>query len=147
MAYYYLHLSQLKSFTLELIVTLIGQVAQMIEDRLMDFLEFQKATSSVCSNTQAGYRAIAYSTFELLWLESLMAEIIIPFHTPTLLYDNLIFVLLSYNSVLHARTKHIKLDNYFVREIVVEKRLLIQHAPIVSKLAYTMIKSLGTTSF
>lgn len=110
MACYYLHLSQLKSFTLEFIVTLIGPVAQMIEDRLMDFLEFRKAIFSVCSNTQTGYRALAYSTFELLWLEYLMAEIIIPFHTPTLLYDNLIVVLLSHYSVLHARTKHIKID-------------------------------------
>lgn len=34
------------------------------------------------SSTEAEYRSIAHSTFELLWLQSLLTELQVKFHTP-----------------------------------------------------------------
>jgi len=66
----------------------------------------------------------------------------VPFQPPTLLCDNLSAVLLSHNPVLHARTKHIELDIYFVRERVVAKKMRIQHVPATAQIADTNKASL-----
>ena len=38
--------------------------------------------------------------------------------------DNLTTIQMTANPVLHVRTKHVKLDLYFVRDIVVQKQIL-----------------------
>lgn len=99
------------------------------------------------SSTEAEYRALAHTTSELLWLESFLHELQVPFQPPTLMCDNLGAVQLSHNPILHARTKHIELDIHFVRECVISKLLKIQHVPSSMQLADTLTKPLGTTAF
>lgn len=53
-------------------------------------------------------------TAKFLWLQFVMNELHVPFHTSMLLCDNLNVALLSYDPVLHACTKHIELDIHFV---------------------------------
>lgn len=79
------------------------------------------------SSTKAEYWALAHITSALLWIESLLAELHLDYHTPTLPCENLSVVLLFHDIVLHARTKHIKLDIYFVRKHIVAGKLKIQH--------------------
>ncbi|KAL8152885.1 hypothetical protein V2J09_010645 [Rumex salicifolius] len=63
------------------------------------------------SSTEAGYRAIAFATTELVWIRELLAEIGVPFtRPPIVLCDNLNATFLSANLVLHQRSKHIELD-------------------------------------
>ncbi|PNX94499.1 retrovirus-related Pol polyprotein from transposon TNT 1-94, partial [Trifolium pratense] len=57
------------------------------------------------SSTEAEYRSMANTTADLLWIQSLLHELHVPFHTPTLLCDNLSAVSLAHNPVLHSRTK------------------------------------------
>ncbi|MCI12906.1 retrovirus-related Pol polyprotein from transposon TNT 1-94, partial [Trifolium medium] len=75
------------------------------------------------------YRALAHTTSELMWIQSLLLDLHIPIHTPVLLCDNVSAVLISHNPVLHARTKDLELDIHFVREKVVAKTLNVQHVP------------------
>lgn len=66
------------------------------------------------------------------------------FHSPTLLCDNLSEVLLSYNSILHAKTKHIEVDIHFVRERVIAKTMKVEHVPSSVQVDGTLTKPLGT---
>lgn len=72
------------------------------------------------SSTEAKYRSLAVAVIEIFWLQTLLRELHVPQNSepPLILCDNMSIVLLSTNSVLHTRTKHLELDLYFVREKV-----------------------------
>jgi histone deacetylase 1/2 len=99
------------------------------------------------SSTEAEYRSMANTTADLLWIQSLLRELQIPFHTPTLLCDNLSAVSLSHNPVLHAKTKHIELDIHFVREKVISKQLHVLHVPASDQLADPLTKPLSPSNY
>ena len=71
------------------------------------------------SSTEAEYRSLAIIVGELTWLTSLLEELrVATTKIPIIRCDNLSTVQLAANPVLHARTKHVELDLYFVREKV-----------------------------
>lgn len=73
------------------------------------------------SSTEAEYRSLAQVVAEISWISSLLDKLKSPpSRIPIIWCDNLSTVHLSANLVLHARTKHIKLDLYFVREKVAQ---------------------------
>lgn len=97
------------------------------------------------SSTKAEYCALAQTTSELLWVESLLNELVVTFHSPTLVCGNLNAILLSVNPILHGRIKDIELDIHFVRERVIGKRMKIQHVSTSVQVADTHRKLFGTT--
>ncbi|MCH87664.1 retrovirus-related Pol polyprotein from transposon TNT 1-94 [Trifolium medium] len=99
------------------------------------------------SSTEAEYRSMANTTADLLWIQSLLQELQVPFHTPTLLCDNLSVVALSHNPVLHSRTKHLELDIHFVRERVISKQLNVLHVPARDQLADPLTKPLSPSNY
>jgi histone deacetylase 1/2 len=99
------------------------------------------------SSTEAEYRSMAHTTADLLWIQSLLHELQVPVHTPTLLCDNLSAVALSHNPILHSRTKHLELDLHFVRERVISKQLHILHVPARDQLADPLTKPLSPSSY
>jgi histone deacetylase 1/2 len=99
------------------------------------------------SSTEAEYRSMANTTAELMWIQSLLQELKVPYHVPTLLCDNLSAVSLAHNPVLHARTKHIELDIHFVREKVLSKQLTVLHVPAADQLADSLTKPVSLSSF
>ena len=71
------------------------------------------------SSAKAEYRAMAQRTCELLWLRSLLDELgFLVKDSSTLFCDNKSAIMLSSDSVLHERTKHIEVDIHFIRENV-----------------------------
>ncbi|KAL6350242.1 hypothetical protein AAG906_004187 [Vitis piasezkii] len=65
---------------------------------------------------------------EITWLRSLLSELQLLRAKPPLVWcDNLSTVLLSANPVLHARTKQIEFDLYFVREKIIRKEIEVCH--------------------
>ncbi|GAU11134.1 hypothetical protein TSUD_197580 [Trifolium subterraneum] len=99
------------------------------------------------SSTEAEYRSMANTTAELLWIQSLLKELEVPYLPPTLLCDNLSAVSLAHNPVLHSRTKHIELDIHFVREKVLSKQLQVLHVPASEQLVDPLTKSLSPSSY
>jgi hypothetical protein len=99
------------------------------------------------SSTEAEYRSMANTTADLVWIQSLLHELQVPCHTPTLLCDNLSAVSLAHNPVLHSRTKHMELDIHFVREKVLSKQLHILHVPATDQLADPLTKPLPPTNY
>jgi hypothetical protein len=79
------------------------------------------------SSTEAGYKALANATSELIWVEALLHELGVRLQKkPCLWCDNLGATYLSANLVFHARTKHIEIDYHFVRERVASNNLTIK---------------------
>ena len=100
------------------------------------------------SSTEAEYRSLAAVTAEITWIESLLHELNFKLpKPPTVWCDNLSTLAMSNNSVLHARTKHIELDLYFVRDKVLQKQLIVNHVPSIDQIADVFTKPLSTSRF
>lgn len=107
----------------------------------------KKQTLVARSSTEAEYRSLANTAAEVLWIQSLLAELKVPFSTPVLYCDNLSTVALSHNPVLHAKTKHMELDIFFLREKVLNKSLIVQHLPAQDQVADLLTKPLSANRF
>ena len=85
---------------------------------------------------------------ELTWLTSLLEELrVATTKIPIIRCDNLSTVQLAANPVLHARTKHVELDLYFVREKVLWKKVLVQHVPSIDQTADVLTKLISSSKF
>lgn len=98
------------------------------------------------SSTKFEYKALAATTTELLWLQSLLFELHITLpSTPLVLCDNLNAKHLCHNLIYHAHTKHIKLDHHFVHDSMIKGVLDIQNLPTSDQLVDLLTKALGTS--
>jgi hypothetical protein len=96
------------------------------------------------SSTEAEYKAIANVVTEIMWIQTLLDELGI-LHPPTasIWCDNLGATYLSANPVFHARSKHIEVDYYFVREQVTRKQLNIRFISTKDQLADGFTKAMS----
>ena len=74
---------------------------------------------------EAEYKALANASSKLIWIRSLLRELIIVLPPPTLWCDNIGATYLSANPIFHACMKHIEIDFHFVREQVASRQLQI----------------------
>jgi hypothetical protein len=88
----------------------------------------QATVSRSC--TEAECKAVANTTAEIMWIQTLLKEIGIPSPRSARLWcDNMGAKYLSSNPFFHARTKHIEVDFHFVRERVLSNQLQIDFMP------------------
>lgn len=100
------------------------------------------------SSTEADYRAITEAGQELLWLQKMMERM--GFEDPeptTLLSDNLGAIHLTSKSIFHGKTKHIKIQYHWIREVVKAGDLQLRHCPTHLMVADILTKALGKTQF
>jgi hypothetical protein len=96
------------------------------------------------SSTEAEYRALANTAAEVCWLKSLLTELGIPCSsTPSILCDNLSATYLTQNPVHHTRMKHISIDVHFVRDLVQQGQMKVQHVITTDQLADCLTKPLS----
>jgi hypothetical protein len=82
------------------------------------------------NQAQKQNKAIANATIEIMWIQTLLCEIQVPYPSSTKLWcDNIGANYLSADPVFHARTKHIEVDYHFVCERVSRKLLEIDSVP------------------
>nr|GEW86274.1 ribonuclease H-like domain-containing protein [Tanacetum cinerariifolium] len=90
------------------------------------------------------FLATTYS-YGPLSIRNLLCELQTPLSSATIVYcDNVSFVYLSSNLVQHQRTKHIKIDIYFVRDLVATGQVRVLHVP--SRFQYADIFTKGLPS-
>ncbi|PKU66070.1 Retrovirus-related Pol polyprotein from transposon TNT 1-94 [Dendrobium catenatum] len=69
------------------------------------------------SSTESEYRALASATADTIWIKRLLSDFGVLHSQPIDLYcDNMSTIALANNPVFHARTKHIEIDQWFVRD-------------------------------
>ncbi|CAI7882417.1 unnamed protein product [Closterium sp. NIES-54] len=79
---------------------------------------------------------------ESRWLCFLFAELGGPQPCPTLWYDNASTIHLTLDPVYHARSKHIKLRYFFIRELVQRGLLAVRKIAAEANLADIFTKAL-----
>ena len=100
------------------------------------------------SSIEVEYRSLVELVAEVTWIQSLLFELQCKTpRIPVLWCDNLSTVLLSTNPILHARTKHIELDIYFVREKVLKKDMDIRHVPVNEQVVDVLTKAISSGQF
>ena len=98
------------------------------------------------SSTEAKYHAMAQGTCEILWLRSLLSELGFPIaDSSTLFCDNKSAIMLSSDSVLHERTKHVEVDIHFIREKVRFGVIVPNFVPSSDQTADMFTKSIRPT--
>lgn len=81
------------------------------------------------SNTEAKYISLAQTSTKVLWIQTLFTELGVSFSPPVIFCDNESVVAFTHNRILHAKTKHMEIDIFFVRDQVLPKQLLVKHIP------------------
>jgi hypothetical protein len=100
------------------------------------------------SSTEAEYRTMAVTIAELMWLQSLLHDLGHTMPSPPALWcDNLGAIFLAANLVFHARTKHIELDFYFVREQLATKKISVYFICSADQLGDLFTKSLAKSRY
>ncbi|GJU75226.1 RNA-directed DNA polymerase, eukaryota, reverse transcriptase zinc-binding domain protein [Tanacetum coccineum] len=112
---------------------------------------YASATTSLVGYTDAGYyvfleyQGVANVVAKTAWIRNLLRELHSPLLTATLVYcDNVSAVCMSANPVQHQRTKHIKIDIHFVRDMVKAGHVRVLHVP--SRFQYADIFTKGLSS-
>lgn len=101
----------------------------------------QKVVAS--SSTEAEYRALAYTSVELLWIKQLLRDLQVPLpQAPKLLFHNIDATFMCKNSIISSKSKHINLDFHFVWEQIEIGDLKIRHVPSSEQLADIFTKLL-----
>ncbi|GKD31772.1 ribonuclease H-like domain-containing protein [Tanacetum coccineum] len=99
-------------------------------------------------SAEAEYRGVANVVAKTAWLCNLLRELHSPLSTATLVYyDNVSAVYMSANPVQHQRTKHIKIDIHFVRDMVTAGKVRVLHVPSHFQYADIFIKGLPSALF
>uniref|UniRef100_A0A803NS71 Uncharacterized protein n=1 Tax=Cannabis sativa TaxID=3483 RepID=A0A803NS71_CANSA len=66
---------------------------------------------------------------------------------PTIWFDNQSAALLAANPVLHARTKHIEINLYFVRDKVLQQQIRVNNVPATDQIADCLTKPISSSKF
>ena len=100
-----------------------------------------KQKSVALSTVEAEYVALATVLRQLIWLMRLMKTIGILHEEVKVYEDNRGCIKLSKNPVLKERTKHIDISFHFVREMVEDKKVIVEYCPTNEMLADVFTKS------
>jgi hypothetical protein len=75
----------------------------------------KKQATILRSSTEAEYKALANTTAEIMWVQTLLRELQVSSPSCAKVWvDNMGAKYLSFNPVFHGRMKHMEVDYYFV---------------------------------
>nr|GEV59835.1 ribonuclease H-like domain-containing protein [Tanacetum cinerariifolium] len=117
----------------------------------MQFIRYTDADWAGCPSThstEAEYQGVANVVAETASIHNLLRELHSPFLTATLVYcDNVSAIYMLANPVQHQRTKHIKIDIHFVRDMVKAGHVWVLHVPSRFQYADIFTKGLPSSLF
>ena len=80
-------------------------------------------------------------------IQSLLCEAGIPNSQPPILCNNLSAIYLASNPIFHAKTRHIEIDYYFLREKAVAKQIQVRFISSSDQIADIFTKGLSSQRF
>ncbi len=109
---------------------------------------FSKKQNSVSLSTaEAEYIAAGSSCSQILWMKQMLSEYNVGQDVITLYCDNLSAINISKNPIQHSRTKHIDIRHHFIRDLVEENIVTLEHVTTEGQIADIFTKALDATQF
>ncbi|KAI0523953.1 hypothetical protein KFK09_003317 [Dendrobium nobile] len=100
------------------------------------------------SSTESEYRALAAATADTLWIKRLLFDFHILHTTPVDIFcDNTSAIALANNHVFHARTKHIEINQRFIRDHIQNNNIRLLPISTIDQIADIFTKPLVTPRF
>jgi hypothetical protein len=95
----------------------------------------KKQNSISLSMVEAEYIAAGSGCTQLLWMKQMLVDYGFNQGTLTLFCDNMSAINISKNPIQHSKTKHIDIRHYFIRELVENKCIVLEHVGTNDQLA------------
>ncbi|WJX83409.1 hypothetical protein P8452_66072 [Trifolium repens] len=109
---------------------------------------FSKKQNCVALSTaEAEYIATGSSCSQLLWMKQMLSEYNVEQDVLTLYCDNMSAINISKNPIQHSRTKHIDIRHHFIRDLVEDKVVTLEHVATDNQLADIFTKALDANKF
>jgi hypothetical protein len=109
---------------------------------------FSKKQNCVSLSTaEAEYIAAGSSCSQLLWMKQMLGEYNVQQDVLTLYCDNLSAINISKNPIQHSRTKHIDIRHHFIRDLVEDNIVTLEHVATENQLADIFTKALDANRF
>jgi len=109
---------------------------------------FSKKQNYVCLSTaEAKYIVAGSSCSQLVWMKQMLEEYDVQQGVLTLYCDNLSAINISKNPIQHSRTKNIDIRHHFIRDLVEDKVVTLEHVTTEEQLADIFTKSLDVKQF
>ena len=100
------------------------------------------------SSIEVEYCVLAHASTKVAWLRSIFSELGISLvNTPVIWCDNQGVSVLAANPVFHSRMNHIEVDVHYVREPVLDKKLVVSYVHSVEQVANLFTKPLSIPRF
>jgi phosphoribosyl-AMP cyclohydrolase len=96
------------------------------------------------STKEAEYMATTHASKEEVWLQRLCSGIGLIQQTMRLDCDSQSAIFLAKNPFYHSNTKHIDVQYHFVRDMVEEKKVLLEKVDTLKNVADSLKKSVST---
>jgi hypothetical protein len=109
---------------------------------------FSKKQNCVCLTiAEAEYIEASSSCFQLVWMKQMLKEYNVEKDVLTLYCDNLTAINISKNPIQHSMTKHIDIHHHFIKDLVEENIVTLEHVATEEKLADIFTKALDAKQF
>ncbi|GAA0186984.1 transmembrane signal receptor [Lithospermum erythrorhizon] len=96
---------------------------------------------------EAEYMAAGSSCTQLIWMKQMLEEYGVKPGVMTLYCDNMSAISISKNPVQHSRTKHIDIRHHFIRNLVEDGVVKLEHVSSDKQLADILTKGLEVNQF
>src|SRR3954464_11072407 len=87
------------------------------------------------------------SCSQLVWMKQMLSEYNVTQDVMTLYCDNLSAINISKNPIQHSRTKHIDIRHHYIRDLVENKTIVLEHVATNLQLADIFTKALDANQF
>jgi len=99
------------------------------------------------STTEAEYIATGSSFSQLVWMKQIRKEYSVEQNVLKKFCDNLSAINISKNPIQQSRTKHIDIQHHFIRDLVEEKVVTLEHVDTEEQLTDIFTKALDAKQF
>ena len=100
------------------------------------------------SSVEAEYRAMSLGICEEIWLQKVLSNLHQEYETPLKLFcDNKATMSIVNNLVQHDRTKHVEIDQHFIKERLDGGSICISYIPSSRRVANVFTKGLLRPNF